>query len=203
VAMLSAVLRSETAVRVSIRIMNAFVAMRRMILNNAALFQRLDRLEIRQIEADHKFEEIFKALESREPQPDKGIFYEGQVFDAWVFVASLIKKAQNSIILIDNYIDETVLNLLAKREHGISAIIYTGQISRHLQLDLNKHNQQYETVEIKILTGFHDRFLLLDHTELYHIGASVKDLGKKWFAFSKMDDFANELLNRIQKNHVQ
>jgi len=201
VAMLSAVLRSETAVKVSIKIMNAFVEMRKIVLGNAALFQRLDKVELKQIDADQKFEQLFKALESREQQPEKGIFFEGQVFDAYVFVADLIKKANLSIILIDNYIDETVLTLLSKREMGVAAAIYTRQLSSQLQLDLNKHNKQYPAIEIKTITNTHDRFLLLDRTELYHIGASLKDLGKKWFAFSRMDDFATEILNRIQQKN--
>ena len=198
VAMLSAVLRSETAIQVSIRIMNAFVEMRKMVLGNAALYQRLDKIEIKQIEADHKFEQLFQALESRGQQPEKGIFFEGQVFDAYVFVAGLIKRSHTCIILIDNYIDETVLTLLSKREKGVTATIYTRQLSNQLQLDIKKHNEQYPAIEIKTIADTHDRFLLLDHKELYHIGASLKDLGKKWFAFSRMDDFSKEILNRIR-----
>jgi len=200
VAMLSAVLRSVTAVKVSIQIMNAFVEMRKMMLGNAALFQRLDKVELKQMDADQKFEQLFKALESREQQPEKGIFFEGQVFDAYVFVSDLIKRANTNIILIDNYMDETVLALLAKRVKGATATIYTKQINEQLQSDLKKHNKQYPAIEIKTITHTHDRFLLLDHKELYHIGASLKDLGKKWFAFSRMDDFANEILNRLQNN---
>ncbi|GAO31176.1 ORF6N domain-containing protein [Geofilum rubicundum] len=201
IAMLSAVLRSETAIVVSIKIMNAFVQMRKLVLDNAGLFQRLDKLEVSQIETNQKFEQLFKALESKTEQPDKGIFFEGQIFDAYVFVADLIKKAKTSIILVDNYVDETVLILLAKRNKDVVATIYTKQINPQFKLDIKKHNGQYPAIEIKILTDTHDRFLLLDHKELYHIGASLKDLGKKWFAFSRMDDFAPEILNRIQKNN--
>ncbi len=203
VAMLSAVLRSETAVKVSIQIMSAFVEMRKMVLGNAALFQRLDKVKLKQIDADHKFEQLFKALEAREQTPEKGIFFDGQVFDAYVFVAGLIKKAHSSIIVIDNFVDETVLTQLARRKPGIVATIYTKQINKQLQLDLKKHNEQYPAIEIKTISDTHDRFLLLDHKELYHIGASLKDLGKKWFAFSRMDDFAPEILHRIQKNNEQ
>ena len=149
VSMLSAVLRSETAIRVSIQIMNAFVEMRKFVSNNAGLFQRLDKMEVKQIEADQKFEQIFKALESRELQPEKGIFFEGQVFDAYAFVSGIIKKATKSIILIDNYIDETVLTILAKRDKIVSAAIYTKQISKQLELDLKKHNVQYPEIAIK------------------------------------------------------
>jgi phage regulator Rha-like protein len=149
VAMLSAVLRSETAVKVSIRIMQAFVEMRKLVLGNAVLFQRLDRVELKQIEADQKFEQVFKALESRQPQPDKGIFYDGQVFDAWTFVSDIIRSANQSIILIDNYIDDTVFTLFGKRKQGVTVTFYTKTISRQLQLDAQKHNAQYESIEVK------------------------------------------------------
>jgi len=203
VAMLSAVLRSETAIKVSIQIMNAFVEMRKLVLDNAGLFKRLDKIEMKQLETDQKFEQVFSALESREKTPDKGIFFEGQLFDAYVLVAELIRKAKTSIVLVDNYLDETVLLLLDKRNKDVVATICTKQINPLLQLDLIKHNKQYPEIIIKTITDTHDRFLLLDHKELYHIGASLKDLGKKWFAFSRMDDFAPEILNRIriQKNH--
>ncbi len=198
VSMLSAVLRSDTAIRVSIQIMNAFVEMRKLVLNNAGLFQRLDKMEVKQIEADQKFEQIFKALESREQQPEKGIFFEGQVFDAYAFISGIIKKASKSVILIDNYVDETVLILLAKRDHAVNATIYTKQISKQLALDLKKHNEQYPEIVIKTLTDSHDRFLIIDQHELYHIGASLKDLGKKWFAFSKMDSLTGDVLNKLK-----
>ena len=203
VAMLSAILRSETAIKVSIQIMNAFVEMRKLVLGNAGLFQRLDKIEMKQLETDQKFEQVFSALESRGKTPDKGIFFEGQIFDAYVFVAGLIKKAIKNIVLVDNYLDETVLMLMAKRNNDVVATIYTRHITPQLQLDIKKHNGQYPAIEIKTIADTHDRFLLLDNNELYHIGASLKDLGKKWFAFSRMDDFAPEILNRIQKNHVQ
>ena len=198
VAMLSAVLRSKTAVQVSIQIINAFVEMRRLILDHAALFQRLNKVELKQIEADQKFEQIFSALEKPAKNPDKGIFFEGQVYDAYIFSASLIRKARKSLILIDNYVDDTVLTLLSKRNKKVAATIYTKHISKQLALDLRKHKTQYPTIEIKILTDAHDRFLLIDEKELYHLGSSIKDLGKKWFAFSRMDDFIKEILQRIR-----
>lgn len=197
VAMLSAVLRSEIAIKVSIQIINAFVEMRQVLIHNAGLLQRLDKVERTQIENDQKFEQLFNALESKTQQPEKGIFFEGQVFDAYTFVADLIKKAEKSIILIDNYVDETVLTLLSKRKTGVTATIYTKQISKQLQLDLTKHNAQYPIITIKTFTESHDRFLLLDDTFLYHIGASLKDLGKKWFAFSKMDSLTAEVRNKL------
>lgn len=198
VAMLSAVLRSETAIKVSIRIMQAFVEMRKMVLGNAALFQRLDKVELKQIEADQKFEQVFKALESRNPQPDKGIFYDGQVFDAWIFVSDIIRSANQSIILIDNYIDDTVFTLFGKRKPGVQVTFYTKTISKQLLLDAQKHNAQYDPIEVKQMADAHDRFLIIDETTLYHIGASLKDLGKKWFAFSKMDSGVGNMLNLLK-----
>lgn len=200
VAMLSAVLRSDIAVQVSIQIMQAFVNMRKFLLNNASVFQRLERIELKQIQTDEKFEKIFKALESGQTKPDMGIFFDGQVFDAYTFAADLIKTATQSIVLIDNYIDESVLTLLSKRKEGVSANIYIKEINKALQLDLKKHHAQYAPIEVKTFTNSHDRFLIIDKKELYHIGASLKDLGKKWFAFSRMDSLVNELLERIKTN---
>ncbi len=197
VAMLSAILRSETAIKVSIQIINAFVEMRKIHSNNMILFQRIDKIELKQLEAEQKFEHIFNALEHKNKHPDKGIFYEGEIFDAYVFVSNLVRNANKNIILIDNYIDETVLVLLTKRKKGVRVIIYSKQISKQLQLDLNKHNEQYESIEIKLHNKSHDRFLIIDEKELYHIGASLKDLGKKWFAFSKMNSLIIEVLNKL------
>jgi phage regulator Rha-like protein len=198
VAMLSPVLRSQTAVKVSIRIMQAFVEMRKLVLGNAALFQRLDKVELKQIEADQKFEQVFKALEKHQQQPEKGIFYDGQVFDAWTFVSDIIRSADYSIILIDNYIDDIVFTLFGKRKPGVQVTFYTKTISKQLQLDAQKHNTQYEPIEIKQMAAAHDRFLIIDETELYHLGASLKDLGKKWFAFSKMDSGVGNMLNLLK-----
>lgn len=199
VAMLSAVLRSETAIKVSIQIIQAFVEMRKFIADNAAIFQRLDKVEHKQLETDEKFERVFDALQSKELSPRQGIFYDGQVFDAYTFIAGLIRKANKSIILIDNYIDDTVLTLFAKRKKGVQLTIYTKTISKQLELDVNKHNAQYELLDIKEFKQAHDRFLIIDETELYHIGASLKDLGKKWFAFSKMEVETINFLNQLKK----
>lgn len=195
IAMASAVLRSETAVKASIRIMEAFVAMRKFLFQNANLFARLSQVEMRQLEADQKMEEIFKALETVKTPPDKGIFFDGQVFDAYTFVSDLIRSANRSIILIDNYVDDTVLTLLGKRKDAVSATIYTKNISRQLQLDVQRYNSQYPRIEVEPFANAHDRFLIIDSTELYHIGASIKDLGKKWFAFSKMDKAVGAMLS--------
>ncbi|MCS4436228.1 ORF6N domain-containing protein [Aquiflexum gelatinilyticum] len=199
VSMLSAVLNTDFAIQVSIQIMQAFVSMRKFLMNNASVFQRLDQVELKQLKTDEKLEQIFKALEAGQPKPDKGIFFEGQIFDAYVFVADLIKKAKTNIILIDNYVDESVLNLLLKRSKKVSATIYTKNISNQLLQDLKKYNSQYPEINIQEFKESHDRFLIIDGKELYHIGASLKDLGKKWFAFSRMDSFVNEVLQKLKE----
>lgn len=197
IAMLSSVLRSQTAIEVNIRIMRAFVAMRHFLANNAQVFQRLTNIEYHQIETDKRIDEVFKRLEAN-AQPQQGIFYDGQVFDAYRFVCDLIRKAKMSIVLIDNYIDDTVLTLLDKRNDGVSATIYTQHINQQIQLDINRHNVQYPAINIERFNKAHDRFLLIDE-EVYHIGASIKDLGKKWFAFTLMKDITTtDIVNKIQ-----
>jgi hypothetical protein len=198
VSMLSAVLRSETAVKVSVQIINAFVAMRKFITSNAYVFLRLDNVEKKQIEHDHKFEQVFKAIEDKDLKPDKGIFFDGQVFDAYKFVSDLIRSAKSEIILVDNYIDDSVLTLFSKRNKNVSVTIFTKDISKQLMLDLAKYNAQYPFIDIKEFKHSHDRFLIIDNKEVYHIGASLKDLGKKWFAFSKFDKEAFKLLDKLK-----
>ena len=199
VSMLSAVLHSETAIQVSIRIMNAFVNMRKFLSVNAAIFQKFDYIEQKLLKHDKNFEKIFNAIESKEVKPKQGIFFNGQIFDAYVLVSNLIKSAKRSILLIDNYIDETVLTLFAKRKKNVSVTIYTKKISKQLALDLNKFNQQYTPIEIKEFKDTHDRFLIIDKKHIYHFGASLKDLGKKWFAFSKFEIGAIDILNKLEK----
>lgn len=204
IAMLSTVLKSQTAVEVNIRIMRAFITMRRFIATNAQLFQRLETIEYHQLEmkkhqevTDRRIDEVFKRLDTDIP-PMQGIFYDGQVFDAYRFVSDLIRKAKQSIVLIDNYVDDTVLTLLDKRSEGVSATIYTQRVSSQFQLDVDRHNSQYPLIEIKRFNKAHDRFLLIDN-EVYHIGASIKDLGKKWFGFTLMRDItATELIKKIK-----
>jgi phage regulator Rha-like protein len=201
VAMLSAVLRSETAVRVSIQIMQAFVDMRKFLLGNAQVFQRLDRIETRQLqyqnETEKNFEQVFDALQSKDLKPKQGIFYDGQIFDAYTLVADIIRSAEKSIILIDNYIDDSVLKLFTKRKSGVTTVIYTQKISAVLTQDLKKHNSQYEPITAKKLKKSHDRFLIIDGITVYHIGASLKDLGNKWFAFSKIEIDAKEMIGKL------
>lgn len=214
VAMLSSVLRSKTAIEVNIRIMRAFVSMRHFMVNHAAIFQRLETIEFNQLESnkaqakilahqeeqDHRIDEVFRRLDEGNVQQKQGIFFDNQIYDAYSFVSELIKSAKHSIVLIDNYVDESVLTLLDKRDANVSAVIYTQQINRQFQLDINRHNSQYSPIDVHVFRRSHDRFLCIDDT-VYHIGASIKDLGKKWFAFSKMEDFhPDELVSRINES---
>jgi phage regulator Rha-like protein len=199
VAMLSAVLRSQTAIKMSIQIIQAFVHMRKFIIENADIFRRIDKIELAQTVTDSKFERIFFALENKTMKSDKGIFYDGQVFDAYTFIADVIRSAQTSIILIDNYIDDTVLTLLSKRKEGVCCTLYTKKISKQLALDAEKFIAEYESLKLIELKEAHDRFLIIDEKILYHLGASLKDLGKKWFAFSRMDTEVVYLLSKLKQ----
>ena len=191
VAMLSGVLRSDKAVEVSIKIIEAFVAMRKFITKNAELFIRLDSVDRKLIEHDEKFEQVFDALEVQEPK--QGVFFDGQIFDAYKFVSDLIRKAKKRIILIDNYVDDSVLTLFSK--NNVEVMIYT-KINKRLELDVKKFNSQYGKVILKDFNKSHDRFLIIDDC-IYHFGASLKDLGKKWFAFSKLQKESFALLEMI------
>lgn len=198
VAMLSAVLRSDTAVKMSINIMTAFIAMRRFISSNAQMFQRMDTLEIKQLETDKKLSKVLTAIENKDIQPKQGIFYNGQIFDAYKFISDLFRSAKKSIIIIDNYVDDTVLTHLTKRRKEVKAMILTKEISKQLSLDLKKHNEQYPPIEIKEFKVTHDRFIIIDESEVYLLGASLKDLGKKWFAFSVIDIGIAEMLEKLK-----
>lgn len=183
IAMLSSVLKSKKAIEINIKIMRAFVNMRKFINLNAEIFKKITLIENKLLNHDEKFNEIFCALETNIPK--KGIFYDGQIFDAYVFICDLIKSAKKSIVLIDNYVDESVLTLFSKRNKSVDITIYTKKVTKEFKLDLEKYNEQYARIEIKEFNKAHDRFLILDEQDVYHIGASLKDLGKKWFAFSK------------------
>jgi len=165
------------------------------LLRGYILHQRIEKIENKIIEHDHKFEMLIKS----EYTPNEGIFYDGQVFDAYIFTSKIIKSAKKSIVLIDNYLDETVLTLLSKRKQGVSAYIYSANITQKLKLDIEKFNAQYPKIEIKTYKQSHDRFLIIDNETVYHIGASLKDLGKKWFAFSKINIDAKEMIKRLNK----
>ena len=196
VSMLSSVLKSKTATKVSIDIFRAFVNMRKFISNNAQIFQRLESLESKQFQTDEKIDNILDAIEDKSIKPKQGIFYNGQVFDAYNFVADLIRSSKESITLIDNYIDDTTLTLFSKNQ-DTDVTIYTQSISKQLKLDLEKYNAQYKNITIKAFKDSHDRFMIIDNKKVYHIGASLKDLGKKWFAFSRFDVGSFGLLDRL------
>jgi hypothetical protein len=164
------------------------------LLKGYVLHHRIDRIEKKIVEHDQKFDLLIKTS----LPPLEGIFYDGQIFDAYKFTADLVKSAKKSIVLIDNYVDESVLMLLSKRTKKVKATIFTANISKQLQLDLEKFNMQYEPIEIKIFTKSHDRFLIIDQETVYHIGASLKDLAKKWFAFSKIKLNAIEMIRKIE-----
>ena len=197
VAMLSAVLKSKTAVDISIKIIDTFIEMRKFIQMNAQVFQRLDRVELKQIETDQKFEKVFDALESKDPIPEQGIFFEGQVFDAYKFVSDLFRSAGKSIVIIDNYVDDTVLIHLTKVNKDVKVKILTKSISEQFKLDLKKFEEQYFSIEVKVIRNTHDRFIIIDGESVHHFGASLKDFGKKLFGFSKFDRSAMKLIEKI------
>ena len=197
VSMLSAILKSDIAIDVSIKIIESFVSMRKIINSNTLMFERFERVEQRLFLHDENFNILFKALEDKSLIPSQGIFYNGQTFDAYKFINDLIKSAKTDIKLLDNYIDETVLTLFSKVPN-IKVTIYTKTITKQLKLDLEKYNTQYSNVEIKKFDNSNDRFLIIDETEVYHIGASLKDLGKKWFGFSKIDMESLSILERLK-----
>lgn len=192
VAMLSAVLKSETAVAVSIQIMDAFVVMRHFLQNNAQIFSELDQIKRHQLESDKKIEELFAKMDKYGVEQVQGIFFQGQIFDAYSFFQKLIQKANKEIILIDGYVDLSVLDRLSKKNVGVKVTIYTLQNPKMKnplsQIDIQKFNSQYPTLTVNYTTKMHDRFLIIDNVELYHIGASIKDLGKTCFGFDLMAD---------------
>jgi hypothetical protein len=187
IAALAGVLKSQKAVEINIKIIKAFISMRKFLIQNKEVFFRLDNVEKKQIEHDKNFEKVFDYMSLNEPK--QGIFFDGQVFDAYLFISKLIKKAKKEIILIDNYIDEEILQIFTKTKVNVK--IYSKNI---LNLDIKKINFQYNNIEIKYFDKSHDRFLIIDN-EIYHLGSSLKDLGKKWFAFSLIKN--KEILNKI------
>ncbi|MCB9359605.1 ORF6N domain-containing protein [Candidatus Woesearchaeota archaeon] len=191
VANLSSVLNSDKAIEINIAIMRAFVVMRKFIASNALVFERLGKIETKLIEHDNSLRTLFDAMQ--DTIPDKGIFFDGQIFDAYKFVCDLVKAAKKEIVLIDNYIDETVLEILNKRRKGVSLKIYT---ANYKKIDVDKFEKQYGCLFVKFMKS-HDQFLIVDE-DVYHFGASLKDLGKKWFAFSKFEKTAIKILERIK-----
>ena len=205
IAMLSGVLRSESAISANIRIMRAFAEMRKMLPQIGSINDRISLLEHHQItmreqmsETIDKVELLMSKLQSNTTTIcNQGIFFDGQIYDAYAFVAGLVRKAARRIVLIDNYVDDTVLTLLNKRADTVTAIIYTSKFSKELRLDIEKHNGQYPPIDVRTFCKAHDRFMIIDD-EVYLIGASIKDLGKKWFGFTLMENTsADDLLARV------
>ncbi|HQI03916.1 MAG TPA: ORF6N domain-containing protein [bacterium] len=197
VAMASALINSDIAIMMSIKIMKAFVAMRHFISKNGDIFKRIEVVEVKLLETDNKIEKVLSALETKQIQPKQGIFFDGQVFEAHKFVSDIVRSAEKSIILIDNYVDDTVLTLFSKRKQGVVLKILTKNRSKQLILDTQKFSSQFPPAEIIEFNHSHDRFMIIDDKDLYHFGASLKDLGKKWFGFSKMDVEVTKMLSRI------
>lgn len=197
VSSLSSVLTSKTAVQMHINIMRAFVNMRRLISQNIISYERFERIEQRLSLHDENFDKLFEALEDKTKKPDEGIFFDGQIYDAYAFVNDLLKGAKSEVVLIDNYIDDTVFTLFSKYPN-LKIKIYTQVIDKQLKLDYQRYKAQYKNIELQEFKKAHDRFLILDGIEIYHIGASLKDLGKKWFAFSKFEMEALEILGRLK-----
>ena len=210
IAMLSSVLKSETAIRVNIAIMRAFVAARQILMQNGGLVNRLSNMEskmleqdARLLEHDHKFDTIFEAMDRGELQ-SKGLYYNNQIFDAYVFVCGLIRQAKRRIVLVDRYVDEKVLAMMLKRGEGVSATIYTYDKSKVFEVDLATYNAQYADCPLKVLPsyGMHDRFLFIDDTA-YHFGASLKDLGTNTFFFSKEEFTLDEVLKKSEEKRIE
>jgi len=199
VAMLAGVLKSGIAIKISIKIIEAFIDMRKFFQTNGQLFHRVDNLEVKQIETDHKFDKVFSLLESKDQLPKQGIFFDGQVFDAYNFVSDIFRNAKKSILIIDNYIDDSVLVHLTAVAKGVKVKILTKSLSDKLELDIKKFSEQYFPIEAKVFTLAHDRFIIIDDKDVYHFGASLKDLAKKWFAFSKIEKSDMELLSKLEK----
>ena len=203
IAMLSAVLRSDEAIQVSVNIMNAFVKMRRFLAENALMFDKLNSLELKQLqyqkESNEKFDQIFAYISEHEEVGQK-IFFEGQIYDAFSLLVSLVGKAEKSIVLIDNYVDVGTLNILAKKKDGVDVTIYTVRITRLASQDIANFNSQYPTLTVNYTGVFHDRFLIIDEETAYHIGASIKDAGKKCFGISRIEDvgIVSDILQRLE-----
>ena len=197
--MLATILKSKIASQVTVYIIKTFANLRKIISQNISMFERFERVEQRLNIHDKNFDKLFEALEDKTLKAKQGIFYDGQIFDAYVFVNDLLKLATTEIILIDNYIDETVFTIFSKYPN-IRIKIYTQNISKQLKLDFEKYSKQYQNIELKEFKNSHDRFLIIDKKNIYHLGASLKDLGKKWFAFSKFEMNTFDVLVRLKQS---
>ena len=196
ISMLAGVLKNEIAVQVSISIIRAFIEMRRFISLNGQIFQEISDIKGQLLEHDKKFDEVFDELQRKqETEFKQSIFFDGQIFDAYSLIIDIIRQARQKILIIDNYIDDSILKMLSKKNKNVEVVIFTTQNSNIRKLDIQKFNKQYPVLKLAYTNKFHDRFIVIDNKELYHIGASLKDLGKKCFAISKIED--DEYVNRI------
>ena len=187
IAMLSGLLKNDIAIQVSINIMNAFVEMRKFLAVNGQLFERLTNVEYKLLEHDKKFDKVFDQLQNEENIKQK-IFFEGQIYDAYSLIIDIIKKANKKILIIDNYIDDSVLKMLTKKNKNVEVVILTSDKSNIQKIDIQKFNKEYPTLKVAKTNKFHDRFIVIDNKEMYHLGASIKDLGKKCFGINKIED---------------
>lgn len=187
IAMLAGVLKSEIAVKVSIDIIKAFVEMRKFIISNGQVFERLTNIEYKMLEYDKKFDVLFNELQRDENFKQK-VFFEGQIYDAYSLIIDIIKRAKHKILIIDNYIDDSILKMLTKKNKNVEVVIFTSDKNNILKLDVQKFNKEYPILKIARTNKFHDRFILIDNKELYHLGASIKDLGRKCFGINKIED---------------
>ena len=198
IAMLAPLLKNKIAVQVSINIMNAFVIMRHFLKENGQVFERLTSVEYRLIEHDKKFDIVFDKLQEKQIENQR-IFFDGQIYDAYSLIIDIIKKANNKITIIDNYVDDSILEMLSKKKDNVEVVILTSNRSNIKNIDIQKFNKQYPTLKVAKTDKFHDRFIILDEKEMYHLGASIKDLGKKCFGINKIenDDIIETLLRTI------
>jgi len=198
IAMLSGLLRNEIAVQVSINIMNAFVEMRRFLNSNGQIFERLTTLEYKQLENERNFDKVFNMLQQEENIKQK-IFFEGQIYDAYSLIIDIFKRANKKITIIDNYIDDSILKMLTKKNKNVEVVIITSTKSNIENIDIQKFNKEYPILKVAKTNKFHDRFIIIDNKELYHCGASIKDLGKKCFGINKIEDIdiIEKLINKV------
>jgi len=187
ILMLSGLLKNEVAIEVSIKIVEAFVEMRKFLSSNGQLFERLTNVEYKLLEHDKKFDQIFDQLQHEENIKQK-IFFEGQIYDAYSLIIDIIKKANKKILIIDNYIDDSVLKMLTKKNKNVEVVILTSDKSNIQKIDIQKFNKEYPILKVAKTNKFHDRFIVIDNKEMYHLGASIKDLGKKCFGINKIED---------------
>lgn len=198
IAMLSGLLKNDIAIQVSINIMNAFVEMRKFILLNGEVFQEINTIKEKLLEYDKKFDVVFNELQNnKEKEFKQKIFFDGQIYDAYSLIIDIIKKAKNKILIIDNYIDDSILKMLSKKNKNVEVVILTSQNCNITKLDIQKFNKQYSNLKLAYTNKFHDRFIVIDNKELYHCGASLKDLGKKCFAINKMEDI--KFIENVEK----